>query len=300
MRRSTIVFLISGSAHLPYLVVSLRSLRRFYGGRVVVYVYPESEGLVREIAKDTRLDIQVVLWEPRYRGKNGQFTQKILVMQQLDVGVALYLDADTMPMCDPEPLLELGSRVGFCATQFCDWKSNNGKAANRIRGLLGREGIDRESVEYVLNNPLPSVNGGVFACRPSSLVLPTWHEWTMACRDMFIADETVLHAMMGVYANPAQPMHPDAECQMIVAEGGAWNCSPKFQPVDLADKDVAIWHFHGDSCVRPTKSQKGYNLWWPVFESCCDMNIGSIRDWLPQIENRFLKECLDTKTGAVR
>ena len=73
---------------------------------------------------------------------------------------------------------------------------------------------------------------------------------------VFISDEKVLHLMVVRYQTTGR----------LIVESGRWNCSPKFQPAGLADSDVGIYHFHGDSCVRPGKSPRGFLKWYPVFQ----------------------------------
>jgi len=129
----------------------------------------------------------------------------------------------------------------------------------------------------------PSVNGGVWAARPSSPVLPKWYEWTDAAkRNVFIADEAVLHVCSAAFC-------PTGD--MVILCGGAFNCSPKYQPKELLDEHVRIRHFHGDSNVRIGKSQKGYSLWWPIWQTCLDQNIGGCAEWtLEEIGNRWMKK----------
>ncbi len=85
-----VVYVMSGPAHLPYLLVSLCSLRQHWDGEVVVYAWPNlphSLGcfdIVQRIAKDDRLDIRCQVYEPGYRKRNAQFECKIAVMKSLD------------------------------------------------------------------------------------------------------------------------------------------------------------------------------------------------------------------------
>lgn len=280
--RTSVNYLLSGAAHAPYLIVSLHTLRQHYNGRITVWAYPESIDIVRDIALDNRLQVHAMPWNPDYTGKNSQFLNKILMMQNIEEDVGIYLDADIIVQGFLTPLFELGHRIGFCATQFNDWRAYNGKAAKRIEGLRGRLGKDHLIDSLLQTDAWPSVNGGVWACRPESDVLPQWYDWTWNVRDTFIADEVALHLFMA-----------DDRDDFIVAEGGHWNASPKFNK--LPNDEVVIWHGHGDCFLRPAKSQKGFDLWWPKFEVCLDHNIGYIKDWLPRIDYRFLTECMAAK-----
>lgn len=289
-----VVYLMSGRAHLPYLVVSLYSLRKHWHGPVIVHAWEESVDIVKRISQDERLNIECVGRVPKYRrsdgvGSNAQFIDKIRLMQTLDTEVSIYLDADTMVNNPLDELFDFGYAYGFCATQFNDWKSNGRIPRKRISRLVGVEGIDQFAVELAMNNPYPSVNGGVFSCCPDSPSLEMWYEWTMKVRNIFIADETVLHAMVPLVLSVAG-----------VGECGKYNISPKFKPDGLDNEDVVIWHFHGDSCVRQNKSPLGVWLWWHVYQECMRKNIGFMQEWRHLCYNKYLKRVEETPEGHCR
>lgn len=298
--RQSVNFLMSGTPHLPYLVVALSTLRNHYFGDVVVHAYPESFPTVSCIVEDERIRAEAKLYSPTYTGKNSQFINKIIMMQQIEADVGLYIDADTIINGSLDPLFNLAEMHGFVATQFCDWVSNKGVIRNRVRGMLGRDGIDQVAVQKVLLEPFPSVNGGVFGCLPFSQVLEKWYVWTMLVKNLFIADETVLHAIMGLYSTCSDQFAGSNKLEglkeFVVACGGKWNCSPKYQPKSLKDEDVIIWHGHGDSFVRPKKSHKGFDLWWPLCQKCLRDNVGGMRNWIRNVNNRFLRESTNEDT----
>ena len=171
-----IAYLMSGRPHLPYLLTSLYTLRNHWEGPVVISAWEESFDMVEQIVKDGRLDgigkIRIAKREPAYRGKNDQFMDKIHMVMASDANTVLYLDADTTIHGDLTPLFESAEKFGFCATQFCEWKCD-GMARNRIEKLRPFPTIPQEHIDHLLQAPeWPSVNGGVWAARPSSTVLP--------------------------------------------------------------------------------------------------------------------------------
>ncbi|GAH14631.1 unnamed protein product, partial [marine sediment metagenome] len=107
---------MSGAAHLPYLVCSLKTLREHYDGEVIVHAWEESFPIVQEIAKDSRLQIEARLREPAHRLKNAQFMDKIqLAMdQQGEADCLLYLDADTTIHGSLQPLFDAGCNLWIC------------------------------------------------------------------------------------------------------------------------------------------------------------------------------------------
>lgn len=279
-------YLMSGAAHLPYLVVSLESLRHHWDGPTVVHAWPESYDIACEIYQDSRLQVSdVCLRRPAYRGKNSQFLDKIQLMMSLPKDtLQVYLDADTMPVGTLDPLFKTAAFYGFAATQFNAWVTggSRGVIKNRIERLLNYEVIEKDYVKEVLGNKWPSPNGGIFACNPNSEVLPIWYEWSFAAKDVFISDETVLHVL--------QPKFVPTK-RMKVIEGGIFNCSPKHRPEDLDPEDVVVWHFHGDSNVRPEKSIAGYEMWLPRYHEVLEANYGGIKRWNDQCvsENKWMR-----------
>ena len=158
-----VIYLTSGKPHLPYLIVSLYTLRQYWFGPIQVFAWPESIDLVRKIAKDDRLRIKAFAHEPYYRREDGvkgnaQFLDKIDLMRSVYGEVNLYLDCDTIVNGSLVHLFKMSDRFGFCATQFNDWKSNSRMPRKRISRLLDVEGINQESVLKAMNNPLPSVS----------------------------------------------------------------------------------------------------------------------------------------------
>lgn len=278
-------YLMSGAAHTPYLVVSLANLRNHWVGKVVVYAYPESYEICKRIAADSRLRIECKLWEPVYQGKNGQFINKTVMMQKIDTEYGLYLDADTIVRGTIDQLFHEAAATGFVATQFGLWESNGRVIRNRIERLLNTE-INQDSVKRLLSTPYPSVNGGVFCCHRNSPVLPYWFESTMKVKNIFIADETVLHVLQDIFNDGS----------FSVLKGGKYNCSPRHKPENLANEQIHIWHGHGDSFVRPGKSSFGVNLWYPEYLRCLKINLGGMQEWISQINNPFLTELIQNES----
>jgi len=280
-------YLLSGRPHLPYLITSLYTLKNHWDGSVVILAWKESFEVVQEIAEDYQragMNIRTEYRAPIWRGRNSQFLDKIQMVAESKADVVLYLDADTTIHGDLSPLFEHAERTGFCATQFCDW-TMQGIAGGRVKNLLKFPEIPQHFIRRLFDTPgWPSVNGGIWAAKPSSPVLSKWYEWTDVCkRDMFIADEAVLHVCSAAFC---------PEGQMSILCGGAFNCSPmRYQPDDLLDEHVRVWHFHGDSNTRVGKCQKGYDLWWPIWQECLDNNVGGCAEWQSSaVGNKWLNK----------
>lgn len=277
--KEEIVYLMSGVAHLHYLVPSLYTLRDHYNGPVIVYAYPESYSLVSEIARDPRLNVIAKPWNPvilgTHREKNSQFLNKLKLMQSLNSHTAVYLDADTTIHGRLDLLFGMAETYGFVATQFNLWESKGGVIRARLERLKGTPKVCQESLQLVIDHAYPSLNGGIFACSPKSSVLPLWYEWSHEARDIFIADECCLHVLQAFV--PATEFH--------VVKGGRFNCSHKYQD---SIRDPIVYHYHGDSNLRPDKSPRAYEFWWPIYEDCIKRNIGHIDDWKDMVPNKWL------------
>jgi hypothetical protein len=278
---------MSGPGHLPNLVVVLHSLRKWYSGQVDVLAWPESQGIAKRICIDKQLDARLVPWEPLFRGKSDTYCDKTRLIQSYPAGdEVVFLDADLLVAGSIQLLFDAIRAYGFIATQFNDWVTSGSIIGGRIKSLLEFPSIDKQLIAELLAVSYPSVNSGIFGAVPESPVLSLWKEWTFAARSTFIPDEKTIHLMMAKY----MPKN-----EFSVLSGGAWNCSPKFQPKNMPDEKVVIWHFHGDSNLRPAKSQRGFDMWHPKFIEAMDLNLGGIREWVDAIPNKHLVELRTAK-----
>lgn len=279
MRR--IVFLMSGPGHLPNIVCAIHTLRKYYDGPIDIFSWKESLPIVKQICRDPRIDAGYIPWTPLYQGHSDTYVDKTRLIQSLPVGDdVLFLDADVSIHGRLEPLFDMIEIYGFVATQFCDWVSTGGTIVKRLQSLRQFPEIDNTLIDTLLAQPWPSVNTGIFGGKPNSPVLPLWHQWTIAAKDTFIPDEKIMHLMVAKFG-------PSSE--ISVATGGRWNCSPRLQPAGLEDRDVCIWHFHGDSNLRPSKSQRGFEMWKSLYHRAMSENIGFIRDWVKGVPNKWLR-----------
>ena len=271
-----ISYLMSGPAHLHYLVPSLVTLRNHWNGPIEVWAYPESFDLVKRIAQDKRLMILPKAWNPAYTGKNSQFLNKIHLLQIEGPTTRLYLDADTTIHGGLNELFEAAENFEVAATQFNNWTTKGGVIQNRLRRLQDFPRIDQIAVSYVLENECPSPNGGIIAAQPKAPVLKTWFEYAWEARNIFICDEAVLHILPACFS----------PSQMTILLGGKYNCSHKYKPKNLSE--VVIYHYHGDSNVRPDKSPKAVSLWGKLYRKCLQQGYGYIDKWHTQVSNRWL------------
>jgi len=275
-----VFYLITYPPHLMNLVCSMYTLREHWDGPIDVLAWPESYEYAKQICNDPILKGNAVEWTPNYRGKNDTFVDKTrLVQDHYDDQTVLFLDADTTVHGNLDLIFQLAERYGYAIPQFCTWKSSKRNIAGRLNTLKEFPEIDASLIDTVIRENWPSINNGVFAATPDSPVLPLWHKWTSIAKMTFIPDEKVIHPLMAKFT----PLN-----QFTVLLGGAWNCSPRYQPKELLDEEVIIRHFHGDSNSRLDKSEKGVKLWMAIYHECMKLNVGQIADWRKEIHNKYL------------
>jgi hypothetical protein len=281
-----VIYLLSGPSHAPNLVCSLISLRKYFDGPVTIFTWYESRQIVHRICSDPYLNADYIHREPTYRGHSDTYVDKTRLIQSFENDDdVLFLDADTIINGSLSLLFASIAKYGFVAAQFNDWVSTGKIISGRINTLRAFPEIDKDLISKVTSHTYPSVNSGIFGAKPESPVLPLWYEYTYAARSTFIPDEKTLHVVMPKFT---------ASGEMIVVDG-RWNCSPIYQPVGLSDNDVRIWHFHGDSNLRPdNKSERGWEMWKPAFRNAMHYDSGGIRAWAKHANNKWLNKLLET------
>ena len=218
MAKRAVCYLMSHPDHMMYLVTSIWTLRRYWDGPIFVNAWidrvyegklsPGAYKLAKIVEKDDRLGISVHKRDPGYRGKNAQFLDKISMMQNPGgdddfAEISMYLDADTQVCGRIDFVMDIAEEYGFAATQFNRWETTGKIIQNRVNrlqlknsdGTYRTPSVEQKWVTKVLSNRYPSVNGGVFACKPDSPVLPVWGKWAYEARFAYISDETVLHIL---------------------------------------------------------------------------------------------------------
>lgn len=281
----TIHYMLSHPPHGPYLVVSINSLRSWCDYPVVLHGWKEtgSYDIVSQIASDRRLGlVEAEGRSPAFRGHGDYWVDKIDIMkEQNGVDAALLIDADTIIVGDLDELFVSAETYGYAVTQFCDWKTTNNIIKNRVKRLRDFPELDQQLIEDCLNYPYPSPNVGIFSCTPDNSVLSEWRRWSYIARDVFIADESVMQALLPKYVRAGKAKAID----------GRYNCSTmRFQHVP--DEEVKIWHGHGNSFLRPEKSPKGHGMWWKQYQEALETNLGNIQSWKDKYENKRMRKCL--------
>lgn len=275
--KQTVFYLLTGNSNLPYLVVSLKTLREHYSGDVIIHAWENSYSQCLKIAE--YFNCECVRTFPQYTSKNAQELNKIKILrsderENWEDRAVLYIDADTAVVNPLDDLFEDIEEYGFVATRFCDWSMDVSVVRNRVESLFRKSSIEKKWITAALEKTRPSYNSGVFGVSFSEdsiagSVLKKWEEWTWDARSVFIAGETTLHPIMAMFGNSVRTVK------------GIYNCSAKYQKNStIKEEDVVIWHFHGDSAVKPGKSQRAQDLWLPLYRKAREENWGHINEWI--------------------
>lgn len=288
MSSGKVFYLISGPSHLPYLVASIHSLRTKaqFDGEVVVFAWPESSLAAKAMSLDKSLDITLKEREPRSRGHNCHFLEKIHLMEEFaGTEGALFIDADTLPVGPVDAFFSALKYANMVTVQFSNWTTQKRIIQNRLQKIKHVEEC-KDDLASCFAESISSPNNGVLACRSNSACLARWAKLTTQVYEtVFIPDEVCLHPVVASDAFKEEGI-------MFSGDSG-YNTSPKYQHPDLKDTAVKIWHFHGDSNVRPEKSQRGFDLWWPVFRHCLKENVGNVQHWFVPEMNKWINQFHD-------
>lgn len=257
-----VLYYVTGDRHWPVLTVSLMSLRRVYNGPVAMMVGDDAGYEIYDlIAQDARLGPIILLdmrEEQTTYGRNTGYMNKPKMVRLSPFDSTIFIDADTLICGDIEPLF-IHPDGEFRLTKFGNWTTKTKRVAGRIAKWRD---VDPDMVDGLLSTELPAINTGVLAFGSGWKSQEFGMDWeiTTDMNPSFIADEIA-----------AQIIFLKHHHQVL---DDRWNCSPVYGQ----NKDVAIiWHFHGKKHLR----EEAKPIWLPRFQEACDLNLASIKDWLP-------------------
>ena len=210
------------------LLVSLFSLRRV--SKLPVCIIHEGEPDPQFVKHADMLGASVVRI-PAADEVDYPLCQKPRLHRWSPFDVTLYIDADTIVMQDPAPLLPLIAEHGFAVTRFCDWTTDGRIVSGRInafRHLAGDKYTDG-ALKFG-----PAVNTGVYGFTKGHPILEPWAELT---RRAFV-DSGPMGRTLDEIA--CQILAPLVRHTLLDAK---WNSSIKFGSKD--PKEIGILHMHG-------------------------------------------------------
>jgi len=272
-----IIYFNTGTKHLVRLVVSLFTLRQHYTGPVTILETGDEasvDPLCKIFADDRLYNIEVKRIPLSKHRRNSAYVTKSTLWRHSPYGVSLLLDADTVIVGDPTPLLGWADeRPRIVVTRFGKWTTQQPIVANRIKQwTTNRCGPTNHAVPQLVKRalefPHPAVNTGVVAWRRDSSILQPWAEVTRAGWRASFTDELAMQLLMQRYDH--------------TLVGDRFNCSPRYG--QAKPEEVRIWHCHGNKhATRPEWSR----VWLPHFDRVIKGNVAGVKDWMPLGDKRL-------------
>jgi hypothetical protein len=263
-----VIYLLTDIQLAARLVVSLYSLRRWYGGPITVFTTrPDSHAIGSRCALDHHLRVRQERCSERPGvGYTSSYLTKTLILEQSPYRTNLFLDADTIVNGDLSDVFAEARSVPLVATNFCGWSTMNEPTFRYLQrwralqeGIVGRRFAIKKRIDQLTSNHYPSINSGVFAFRRVPRMLRRWDALTLAAKDLPNPDEIALQLML-----------LETDHRIL---GHQYNCHPHawhnaFEP--------RIWHFAGRSHLAKGRCER---IWLPLYNECQRAGVAGIGDW---------------------
>jgi len=270
--RTGVVYLNHDSTHLVRLAVSLWSLRRHYGGEIVIAETGYGDRrILDQIARDPRIDARTVHVVLAEYGVHKVFVTKTRVWSIAGLDCALQVDADTVFRASPQPLIDMAAdpgRPGMVLTP------NSFASAGLIRRAVATWRnmispvfpIRKMANDYLADQSLPRINAGVLAWRTDSEFLDRWTRLTHCGVYQRLTDEIAAHLLMTT--TPFDLAFPGDD---------RWNALPGKTQWCPAGSEL-IQHYHG-SRHMPDVDEVASAAWVSSLADAYRANVAGIQHW---------------------
>jgi hypothetical protein len=276
-----VIYYNAGTSHLVRMMISLATLRRFYGGPVTILSEEnDSSEICFQIAE--ALQAEVKEWNCGIpAGKNRRLLAKTRYHLGSPYDITIALDSDTLILGPIEELFRQAQDSEFCVAQFADWKSYDRIIAQRIRAWSRLRASDVKSALAFGT----AINCGVIAFQKNAVFCRDWLQMALPGRNLFIPDEVICQLTLHRYPHRILDRR--------------WNCSCKY---DNPDKlDTRIIHYHGGKHCRVGLPFHG-RKWTKELENALKKNLASLREWMPAGDRtliQFLQFAVRQRIGGV-
>jgi hypothetical protein len=255
-----VVYYNAGTSHLVRLLVSLRSLRRYYEGPVTI-LSEENDSSDICFGIGDALDAEVKDWNCGVpEGRNRRLLAKTRYYAGSPYDITIAMDSDTLVLGPISELFPEAEKAQFCVAQIGHLKSTDWPFARRIRAWQSL----RPSDVGPATNFGPAINCGVLAFQKDADFCRNWMEMALPGRNKFIPDEVCCQLTLHRFPH------------LILDR--RWNCSCKYD--DPNTPGTRIIHYHGRKHCRIGLPFHGVR-WISELEACVNENTASIRDWMP-------------------
>ena len=229
------------------LMVSIFALRKVYSGPcALIHDGPVKEDL-RDFCQFHRVSIHEQPVATEYA-----LVRKSQLWRVTPFQFSVFLDADTLPLASPQPLIDEAKRHGFVVHHFSNWQTTGGKISTRIRNW--EPAIGKKEVKAALGYGA-AINTGVFAFDRDAEILREWEQITR----------------LGYERNCTRRLVDELAAQVLLHRyphslvGPEWGCSGRFGG-DV--KNPKIMHFHGSKHVM---DDAGCDHWKAAYNELHDL-----------------------------
>ena len=162
--REGVIYYNLNTKCLVRLMTSIYALRKVYDGDCTVIHEGKPEQQLLDFLKFHKVRVIEV-------GKKGEYAlvRKAQLWRVTPYKYSVFLDADTIPLASPQPLIDAAKKSGFVVHHFSDWRTDGGKISKRIRAWRPAIGVDevKKAIGYG-----KAINTGIFAFDKHSKFLP--------------------------------------------------------------------------------------------------------------------------------
>lgn len=249
MDRCVLLFIV-GTKYAARTLVAVSSLRKWWGGPIVILNGDNQPWLVGNF--DGKNGVRVIQCPMAKQGRNAAYLTKTTLWRFTPHLNNIFLDADTMTTGPLDRLWPIASEIVL--TRFSEWVTTGNMMSGRIKRW---EKIRPALVAEALSKPKPAINTGVFAFRRDIAFLGCWEELTRL-NPIFMCDEIAAQILYEPFAHRLLD--------------DRFNCSPKF---GVNRQHVCVWHYHGEAHVKTT-----HQPWFDQLLECWEQNDFNCNAWM--------------------
>jgi hypothetical protein len=228
LSESSVVYFNRGTSCYIRLLVSIFSLRKYYGGPVTLLQEGQLDAGIADLFAKLNVEIQTIL-----ETSDKTLVRKASLWREVRHEHIMYLDADTLVRGAVHELIDWVKEWGFVATWFSGWETTGPRMRSRIEEW-------RRIVPELIAPALAygkAINTGVVGWSKGSAILPEYEALTrrgdQANCNRLVVDEVALQLLLPHYRH--------------YTSHHAWNTSGAFGDTARA----RIVHYHGKKhCLR--------------------------------------------------
>lgn len=267
-----------GTKCLARLLTSIHSLRKVYSGNICILSSgEESHYACKSISQKYDCIFKEV--EKSIDFKHYYWYEKSRMHEYTPFENTIFIDSDTIIQKDPSDMFEMIQEHDFVVPQFGQWTTQTRVINKRISRWLD---IDKDLVDFTLQNKFPSVNVGVYGFNKKSALMKNWYDFTIQNKTATLPEETTCHLLLNLYKGKVVDSLYNYSCKH-----------------DLKDvKEAVVIHYHGNKhCRLSEDGELLYNaeLWVENWMEVFNTNTCNVMKWYGNIGDGKLKRFMKDK-----